>query len=217
MRDPTADLQFEHATYEDARTGISCGLCGKNVGAEYWQWNGNVACADCRQRLFALEAKANAPSTFVRALVLGFGTALAGGIGYAAVVAVTNVRFALITIGIAYIVATVIRKATGNVSGLRYQIMAVALTYMAGTMGYAPDLWKAVGSASEHGATATLVVTLGRVLLAAPFLEGSHSPIGLLIVGLGLFEAWRRAKPIPMEVRGPYAVPPTPSTAVPAT
>jgi hypothetical protein len=45
-------------------------------------------------------------------------------------------------------------------------------------------------------------------MLAAPFLELTHAPpFGILIIGFGLYEAWRRAAPLPMEVTGPYRVP----------
>jgi len=248
MPDPTADLQFEHATYDQAKPALACGTCGKPVEGEYWQWIGRVTCARCRDGVHALEARARSPQTFARAAIVGAATALGCGVAYGLFVAVSHMQIALITIGIAYVVASVIRKATGNVSGRRYQVLAVALTYAASTMGYAPELWREVAHGPDGQAHAEVAPDAGDVpsasgpqdrgsptgrpavpplafakfvasvtllLLAAPFLAARGAPIGLLIVGFGLWEAWRRAKGLPMEVTGPYRVtatapPPTP-------
>jgi hypothetical protein len=174
-------------------------MCKKPVAGEYWQWAGRVVCATCRGTLGALGLRAQSIETFLRAASLGALTALGCGIAYAVFVGLTHIQFALVTIGIAYLVATVIRRATGNVSGRRYQVLAVILTYCAGVMGYAPNIF--------GGITASQVPFAIAVMLAAPFLELTHAPLGILIIGFGLYEAWRRATPLPMEVTGPYRVP----------
>jgi hypothetical protein len=209
MSEPTTELQFDHATYEQAKTGVMCGMCGKPVGHEYWQWMGRVVCARCRDQVYALGAKANAPATFAKAAVLATGTALGCGVAYALFVAATKSRWALITIGIAYVIATVIRKSTHNISGRRYQVLAVILTYAASTMGYVP-----LFTGSLAALSASQAVTLAGYMLAAPFLTATDSPLGLVIVGIGLWEAWRRAKGLPMAVTGPFRV--APSGQVPA-
>jgi hypothetical protein len=232
MSEPSADLQFDQAQYDAPKAGVTCGMCGKPVGAQYWQWMGRVACASCREQVGQLEARAMSPQVFAKAAFLGSLTALGCGIGYALFVWGTKSQFALITIGIAYLVASVIRKATGNVSGLRYQVLAVVLTYFASTMGYAPGLLRGITEKHESrtaGASADPSSELSRddrektkpipaaalakagiymfgVLLAAPLLEATEAPIGLLIIGIGLWEAWRRARPLPTVVAGPYRV-----------
>ena len=50
-----------------------------------------------------------------------------------------------------------------------------------------------------------LIVALA---MAAPFLAGFENIIGLLIIGFGLWEAWRLNKRSQMEVLGPYAIGP---------
>lgn len=199
MTEPTADLQFEHATYEQAAPGVACGMCNSPVRGEYWQWVGRVVCARCKDRVSQLEAHAKSPQALARAVVMGAGTALACGVGYALIVAATHSQLAIVTIGIGYLVATVIRKATANVSGRRYQVLAVLLTYVASAMGYAPYLWPAIKATPEQ-------VSLYGVILAAPVINGRHDPIVLLIFAFGMYEAWRRAHGIPMTVTGPYRV-----------
>lgn len=207
----TTDLQFEHATFEQAPTTVVCGMCKRPVGHQYWQWMGRVACESCREKVLALEAKANAPATFAKAALLSTGAALGCGVAYGAFVAATKSRWALITIGIAYVIGTVIRKTTGNVSGRRYQVLAVLLTYVASAMGYLP-LFSDVSFA--HLTPVSAVILFGY-MLAAPFLTAMDSPLGLIIVGIGLWEAWRRTKGLPMTVSGPFRVAPAAAMAPP--
>ncbi len=77
-------------------------------------------------------------------------------------------------------------------------------------MGYAPALWRAIAGSAGNMPSAALAracVYLFGLLMAAPFLEAKEAPLGLLIIGFGLWEAWRRTRPLPMEVTGPYRVP----------
>ncbi len=199
MTEPTADLQFEHATYEQAMLGVTCGMCGKPVGGEYWQWIGRVVCVRCRDRVFQLETDAKSLQSFARAAIMGTATALACGVGYALLAAAFKAQLAIVTILIGYLVATVVRKATANISGRRYQVLALVLTYVGSTMGYLPYLWPAIVANPER-------LYAYAVLLAAPVISGRHDPLVILIIGFGLFEAWRRARGVPMTVTGPYRV-----------
>lgn len=53
---------------------------------------------------------------------------------------------------------------------------------------------------------ATALIT--ALMMAAPFLAGFENIIGLLIIGFGLWEAWRLNKRSQLEVLGPYAIGP---------
>lgn len=57
----------------------------------------------------------------------------------------------------------------------------------------------------------TMLLGIGAVFLlamAAPFLAGLENIIGLLIIGFGLWEAWRLNKRSQMAILGPYAIGP---------
>jgi hypothetical protein len=65
-----------------------------------------------------------------------------------------------------------------------------------------------------------IVVALAFVVtltLAAPFLEITDAPINAIIILIGLWEAWRRSRGLPIVIEGPFrvAVAP-PATAPPA-
>ncbi len=109
-------------------------------------------CAGCREELARTLAKSQSGAALGKAFLMGGAAALGCGVAYAIFEAVVHFQLAIITIGIAIVIATVIRKASGGISGLRFQILAVALTYFASAMGYAPAVWKGLTSAESHHA-----------------------------------------------------------------
>jgi hypothetical protein len=257
MSEPTtADLSFDRATYAAPRasTAAPCGSCKKPLTDQYWKWQRLIVCEQCRDGLATTLAKSQSASAFGKAVLKGGGAALGCGIAYAIFVGVTEIQFALATIGIAIVIATVVRQASHGVSGRRFQVLAVALTYLASTMGYAPAIFRAATAPSHHDATTTAGIhpanappsasdgdatssgsvddaagakpasppqkrvsllqfigaigVLVGITLAAPFLELSESPIGAVIIAIGLWQAWQRSRGIPLAIEGPYRVAP---------
>ena len=189
------DLDFERATYAQSDAGPPCANCNRPLTDEYWEFSSRPICANCKGQIAAVLEASQSKAAFVRAIVQGGGVAVACGIGYGVFVALTGYQLALITIGIAFVVAKVIRKCSAGVGGRRYQVLAVVLTYLASTMGYAP----------------AMLEDFGVGILAAPFIAATQAPIGLLIVAFGLWEAWKLTGGVPMVLGGPYrrtAVPP---------
>jgi len=55
----------------------------------------------------------------------------------------------------------------------------------------------------------TLLFALGALLLiacAAPFLAGAENIIGLVIIGIGMYEAWKLNRRVPLVITGPHAL-----------
>ncbi len=129
-------------------------------------------------------------------------------------VQVSSIQMSLLTIGIGYLVARVIRQASRGFSGRKFQVLAVVLTYVAATMGYLPAILKGLQSATASGgpmspiATVVSFVYLGGVMLAAPFLELTEAPMGVIIIGIGLYEAWRLSRSVEVVFEGPFRVSP---------
>jgi hypothetical protein len=223
------DLNFERATYAQSEAGPPCANCNGPLSDEYWEFSSRPICGNCKGQIAAMLEASQSRATFIRAMLLGGATAFGCGVAYAIFVALTNYQLALITIGIAFVIAKVIRKCSGGTGGRRYQVLAVILTYLASAMGYAPAVMAGLTGTTEEPAAASgtsapaptprkpstseevsafgLVMAAGfflAITLAAPFLAAMDAPIGLLIVGFGLWEAWKLTGGVPMVLGGPY-------------
>ena len=141
MSDP-AGLQFDHAEFEGRNAGgAQCDVCSKAISDEYYTFLGKVLCATCRGGHLEALTRARSGKAFMKAVLLGGATALASGVAYAGLVAVSDMQLALVTIGIAFVVAKVVRHASLGMSGRRFQFLAVVLTYFASALGYFPGVW----------------------------------------------------------------------------
>jgi hypothetical protein len=223
------DLNFERATYTQSEAGPPCASCNGPLSDEYWEFSSRPICGNCQGQIAATLEASRSRATFIRGIVQGGATAFACGVAYAIFVQLTDYQLALITIGIAYVIAKVLRRVSGGAGGRRYQVLAVILTYLASAMGYAPAIVAGLDSSAEapaktSGTAATtpanpepgapggvsvvgLVLAAGfflAVTLAAPFLAAMDAPIGLLIVGFGLWEAWKLTGGVPLVLGGPY-------------
>src|SRR6185369_344664 len=158
---------------EPAGEHVTCGLCKRAITTEYWQSLGKVLCASCRDVVNRTAAEARRGATLGKAFLLGGGVALACGIGYAIFVGVSGLQFALVTIGIGWAVGRSIQKVTRGFGTRKHQVLAVVLTYIASSMGYAPAVLKAVGQGTPSHGLALVFVTVfsALVMLAAPLLE----------------------------------------------
>jgi hypothetical protein len=50
------------------------------------------------------------------------------------------------------------------------------------------------------------IACVAALALAAPFLLGLENIIGLVIIGIGLFEAWKINKKVPLTISGPFRI-----------
>ncbi len=56
------------------------------------------------------------------------------------------------------------------------------------------------------GSVLILIVLLIALACAAPFLAGVQNAMGLIIIGIGLYEAWKINKRVPLTITGPHAI-----------
>jgi hypothetical protein len=56
------------------------------------------------------------------------------------------------------------------------------------------------------------IVLLFALACAAPFLAGAQNLMGLIIIGIGLYEAWKINKRVPLTITGPHALARPPAT-----
>ncbi len=223
------ELQFQHAEFVGEKPLVRCAVCQGAIQGSYYHVHGVVTCPQCALNRQALQGAPSGRATFLRAALYGLGAAIAGSVIFA-LVSLTGFQFGIIAILVGIMVGKAIRYATGGRTTRAYQVLAVVLTYVAITTSYLPmmisEAMKApqtaqvgepvpsarIATSSELGSSvvklgAALAVLIG-ISLAVPFLVIAQNPlsgaINLLIIGIGLRQAWRLTAPDEHLIMGPY-------------
>jgi hypothetical protein len=137
--------------------GVSCTLCKSSIGDEYFDVNGQPICRVCRVRVLNEIETPVGGGAVLRALACGVVAAIAGAILYYAVIAITDFEIGIVAIAIGYMVGYAVRFGARGRGGRRFQVMAVALTYVAVCLAYAVLAFSAAGqeeAADANGAAA---------------------------------------------------------------
>lgn len=223
----TDDLQFRHAEFEPPKPSRVCAACAKEIPDVYYHVGGAVTCPACAEQRRALQGKPRGGALFLKAALYGAGAALGGSILYW-LVSLTGIQFAIIAIVVGVMVGKAIRHVTQGRSSRRYQVLAVVLTYGAICVSSLPPLITAARAAAKKQPAviavqpaqqppqigrALLHLALGSALLiglclALPFFYLQYSLfsglLNLLIIGIGLRQAWRITAPDELLILGPY-------------
>jgi hypothetical protein len=215
---PDGGLSFERAEFEAQREQpLSCGYCKKPLTVQYWQIAKRAACAECRSVVARELAASTSSARFFGALQYGALAAIAGSVAWIVISKVTGYEIGIVAIGIGYFVGKAVRKGAGGFGGTRYQYLAMFLTYSAIALASIPAIFEALrhSRASDSGAVPS-PVGLGSMLwawlvlfafaYASPFLGGAKNIMGLVIIGIGLYEAWKLTRAMPLQVLGPFPI-----------
>lgn len=140
-----APLQFETAirdgsnpdTEADGRA-VTCRGCQQTPSDQYFDVNGEPACASCRDLLVENAEPPRGLMPLIRTAIFGVAAAIAGAVLYYAVIAITNFEIGLAAVAIGYLVGYAIRLATFGKGGRRFQIAALVLTYWSVGLAYTP-------------------------------------------------------------------------------
>lgn len=133
MTDSTAraSLSAEYTEPPKSVPAMYCSECRSILRIMYFSLDERPLCPKCsttyRQRI----DMGTGPAAMGRAVLYGTGAAIAGMIGVAILLSIFNAFRIISAIGVAFLVAKAIGKATGNYGGRRYQVLAVTLTYLA--------------------------------------------------------------------------------------
>jgi hypothetical protein len=218
------DLQFDRAEAPPPPAGIgepvpvdyrgpvappgvtACAACGEPITDAYFEANGKVVCPRCRDAVLAAQATHPGPIAFIKGLLLGV---LAGAVGAAAwygVRVLAHSEWSIIAIGIAILVGGAIRAASGGRGGLPYQLLAVALTYVAICANYIPDIYRAMANSPQGRDVPAPFLVLSAFIfsLRIPFLLGVENAMGWVIIAIGLWVAWKSNRPRRLTFNGPY-------------
>lgn len=218
-------LQFDRA--ETPAGPPPCTVCNQTIGGTYYDINGKVLCELCRHGVEQSLARGSSVSRFTRAFFYGLGAAVVGAGIYYAVLALTGYQVGIVAVVVGWLVGEAVRRGSGGRGGWAYQTLAVFLTYGSIVSTYVPmvvEEMKQQATATgkpdtpqpSSAETPPPELTLSSAVLAfallfvvafiAPFLAGLENIIGLVIIGIGLFEAWRRNKRVVLQISGPFQV-----------
>lgn len=145
---------------------------------------------------------------------------MAGCAIYATVAPVTGLEIGLIAILAGVMVGKAIRHAPGGLGGRSQRVLAVVLTYFAITTSYNPVFIKhainqpkaeAVQSKEEKAepmSVGALPVALVALAAAAPFpaLSDGSGILYLVIIGFGVYRAWKLTERTNLLIMAPYTV-----------
>jgi hypothetical protein len=232
-------LQFDRA--EPAVTGDrqvhACPRCRRTLGEEYFETRGRMICRACAEdlngsggvawfRALAFGVVAALAGTLVWFLVgkllhseLGL---VAIGVGFLIGLAVRRGsrgrggwRYQALAVGLTYVSITA-SYVPMVLEGFR-QAAAENETKAAkpdadGTApSKAPETKADAGPASGFGSVAVAFALVFGLAFASPFLGGVNNIMGLVIIGIALYEAWKLNRGVP--VSGPFRVGAVPAPA----
>jgi hypothetical protein len=197
-----APLSFDRAEYVAAAPPLTCALCRGGLEERYFEANGQLACERCAAVLRSEGGERATHARFVRALAWGFGAAMVGGAGYAAVNEVTG-YIGLVAIGVAWLVGQGVRRGSCGLGGLRFQLLAMALTWLAIAGSHLPAI---AASLSADRLSPALVLECAWLAVRLPMLTIIERPISAVITAFALLEAWRSNTGGVPELRGPFPV-----------
>jgi len=222
-----AELQFQRAEFSSPQTGPTCASCGASATPEYHEFQGKVFCTVCRQRLEASIHQLRQRGSLAQAFLYGLGAAIAGSVVFYVISAATGYQLGLIAVAVGWFVGKAVRKGSGGLGGRRYQVMAVLLTYASIASTSVPSITRyfdqqaaKVAPAATTDQTATVSQPPNKVVhggyvryyalvfglaLALPFLNITRDFLGLIIIAIGLWEAWRFTRGVKLAFAGPFA------------
>ncbi len=211
-------LQFARAEVGPV-AAVTCLQCQQSVGETYYEAAGKTVCERCKKQIEWHLAEGAGFAGFLKALAFGAAGGLLGAIVWYAVRSLSGYEVGLIAILVGWLVGRGVNLGTGGRGGLGFQFLAALITYASIALQYVPDVWKAINESQKLDGAARVVALVIAVPLAfaAPFLAGFENIIGLLIIGFGVFQAWRMNARPAVAFSGPYrvapAAPPVPGPA----
>jgi hypothetical protein len=138
-------LQFDRAEPAGAGTpGLACAACKRAIGGDYYTAGPHPVCPECRGAILASLTGGSGFARFAKALILGAVAAAAGAGIYYGVLALTGYQIGFVAIIVGLMVGAAVKKGAEGRGGWRYQLLAMALTYVAIVSTYIPFILEAV-------------------------------------------------------------------------
>lgn len=205
-------MQFDQAEFPEAAT-VTCSSCKRPVVGEYFTLNQQLMCGDCTQQIREiLNGKGSSAGRFLQAILFGSGAALVGTAVYAGVMILANSEWGIISIALGWLVGSAVRRGSKGRGGWRYQLLAAFLTYTSICAAYGVVIW----SQAEVEHSASLALAIVFTAYGIPFMQGADNILGLLIIGFGVWRAWRMNQAIKLDITGPHSLAAAPQSPPPS-
>ncbi len=195
------ELQFDQV---NRPATVRCGACESALSGSYFQANGHMLCESCAATTRGDIRDGNGFLRFMKATGLGVAGAACGGAVYTTVLAITHINAALVTILIGWLVGRGVHNGSGGRGGRGYQILAVAITYLA--IGFSATLASVLTTDTAHGSVISGIVICIIGTFVGSVLMAMTGILGAVITFFGLLQAWKQNRATGMEVTGPHAL-----------
>ena len=181
-----------HPGAQKTSSEVKCSVCGALLTERAYAVKGEPACTRCAE---AAGVPIDSHVLFTTALVYGMVAAIGGCAFYAGFTIAFHFYIGYVALAVGWMVGKAMMAGSKGVGGRKYQIVAVALTYLAISLASVPIM---IAEAYERGKDinwARLAPVLVLYGVASPLLDlaggVAFGLIGLIIVFVGLRIAWR--------------------------
>lgn len=213
------DLQFDRAESAAPSPGATCVVCNQPILVQYYTANGKTVCAGCRGTVAG--QLANATGNLPKGLLFGIGGGILGAAGYYGVAAIANMEIGLVAIAVGWLVGRAMQIGSGGSGSRLLQVAAAGVTYVALAVAYLAMSARAGTGWGLSVSDALAAASRDPSWVALPITDNLRTlpmgAIGLLIVFIGISQAWRMTGPVTVEFEGPFSInqppPPTASAA----
>jgi hypothetical protein len=195
-------MQFDKVDLAAPSEARACRICKRPITDEYFEIARAVICRSCAT---ALSGSKEGRGDFGRAMLFGVGAALLGTVVWFAITKAIHSWWGFMAIGVGLLVGKAVKRGGRGLGGGRYQALAMVLTYLSITGAYVPLIVQGIADAAgETGSLPTPfpVWSVLELALRAPFMGGASNIMGIIIIGIGLYEAWKINRRVPLS--GPY-------------
>ena len=140
--DADAQNPYDADAVEESATP-TCHVCGGVLEDTYYTQAGNIVCPSCREAAEAVMEGGSGVVRFMKATAFGLLAALVGAAIMYGFSALTGYQSGLISILVGFLVGKGVMKGTDDRGGLKYQTLAVFLTYSAVAWSFLPMVLQA--------------------------------------------------------------------------
>jgi len=137
-------LQFDRAVTQSGAAAtppspvVVCKGCNLTITTQYYDVNGHALCGTCRAAAAAAAEPPTGLLPFLKAAAFGAGAGIVGAAIYYAVIAFAHLEIGIVAILIGYMVGYSVRRGAEGRGGIRFQVLAAVLTYLAVALAYSP-------------------------------------------------------------------------------